>query len=269
MKIMVPAALAALVTMVSGVAFFHPDASSASRPQAKPKPSPLSAWERQCLRSGDRARVVTFQTADRKRLVGVEMGSGSVGVVLGHQARSTICEWLPNARRLARGGFRVLAFDFRYQGSSATRPVSGPELVQLSRANLDMAAAARFIRSRGASKVVLVGSSMGATGALVAATQVVPPVAAVVALSPPRTYGRTDAVAAGARLTVPVLILAARDDAGFREDAQAVFDAIASTDKRLEVVTGSEHGTYLLDGAQGAPLRALFDRYIREKTGRS
>lgn len=266
---MVTAAFAALVTLAGGVAFPHPDASVASRPQAQPNPSPLSAWERQCLRSSDRARVVTFQTADRKRLVGVEMGSGTVGVVLGHQVRSTICEWLPHARRLARGGFRVLAFDFRSQGSSATRPVSGPELVRLSRADLDMAAAARFIRGRGASKVVLVGSSMGGTGALVAATQVVPPVSAVVALSPPRTYGRTDAVAAGARLTVPVLIIAAQDDAGFSGEAQAVFDGIASTDKQLELVAGSKHGTYLLEGAQGAPLRALFDRYIREKTGRS
>lgn len=268
MRVTVPAALASLA-LVAGSALANSDTLAATPPQTKPKPSPLSEWERQCLRRSDQAHVVTFKTADRKRLVGVEMGSGAAGVVLGHQLRSTICEWLPHARRLARGGFRVLAFDFRYQGSSATKPMSTPELARLSRADLDMAAAARFMRTRGASKVVLVGSSMGGTGALVAATQVVPPVSAVVALSPPRAFGRTDAAAAGGRLKVPVLIVAAKDDAGFSAEAQAVFDAIASTDKRLEVAAGSEHGTYLLEGAQGAPVRALFDRYLREKTGRS
>ena len=71
------------------------------------------------MTKAERKRVVRFQAADRIRLIGVELGSGRRGVVLAHSHRQSLCEWLPHARRLARGGYRVLVFDHRNHGSSS------------------------------------------------------------------------------------------------------------------------------------------------------
>lgn len=226
----------------------------------KPKPSPLSTDERRCLQRTDRARIVTFRAADRRKLVGVVTGSGSTVVVLGHQYHSTICEWMPYARQFARAGFRALVFNFRNNALSAIAHQPAR-----SRVDLDMAAAANYIGAKGARRVVLVGSSMGGTGALVAAATLTPWVAGVIALSPPKSFGPADAVAAGQQLRVPVLLVAAEDDEGFIEEARVVFDAIASSDKRLQVVPGTEHGTYMLRGKLGAPLRRTLVEYIRER----
>ena len=64
-----------------------------------------------------------------------------------------------------------------------------------------------------------------------------------------------DALKTAPRLRVPVLYLAAEgdDNAGFdfSQDAEAMYAATASADKRLEVLPGSLHGI-ALDGRLGA-----------------
>src|SRR5215203_5404224 len=59
-----------------------------------------AATAKSCLEGGEQA--FSFPAAD----------GPTTGVVLGHQAGSDLCEWLPQARRLAKQGHQVLAFDF-------------------------------------------------------------------------------------------------------------------------------------------------------------
>ena len=164
-----------------------------------------------CLEAGEAARLFQFTTGDAATLVGLTLGRGRTGLVLGHQLGSDLCEWLPQARRFARLGYQVLVFDFAGFGDS--RP--GPD----SRVDNDVVAATAELRRRGVDRVVLVGSSMGGTAVLAAATRIHPPVAGVVSLSGPSGYGGVEAGAAMARLRVPVLFVVGADDPFHRAGA--------------------------------------------------
>src|SRR5215217_5548644 len=166
-----------------------------------------AATAKSCLEGGEQA--FSFPAADGPT-TGVVLGQGRTGVVLGHQAGSDLCEWLPQARRLAAHGRQVLAFDF------------GP----YANIGKDMVAAAAELRRRGADRLVLVGSSMGGTAAIEAAAEITPPVAGVVSLSGPEEYQGADAGAAAPRLRVPVLFIVAEDDPPFADAARTLYKAV-------------------------------------------
>jgi pimeloyl-ACP methyl ester carboxylesterase len=179
--------------------------------------------------------------------------------VLGHQLGSDLCEWLPQARQFAKRGYRVLVFDFAGFGDS----VPGPD----SRVDNDVIAATAELRRRGADQVVLIGSSMGATAVLAAATRIKPPVAGVVSLSGASSFGGVDAEAAMARLRVPVLFVVGADDQHFTEQARMMYRAARVADKRLLVVPGGGHGTSLVEFGSDAPrVLAAVRRFIADHT---
>ena len=117
-----------------------------------------------------------------------------------------------------------------------------------------MVADAAQLRRRGADRIVLVGSSMGGTAVLSAATRIRPPVAGVVSLSGPSSFGGVDAEAAMARLRVPVLFIVGADDQPYREQAGLMYRAARARDKRLLVVPGGGHGTSLVEFGEDAPM---------------
>ena len=186
-------------------------AATTSSTSAMP-PTTAATTARPCLRAAEAAGVFRFPTSDGSTLVGVVLGSGRTGLVLGHQLGSDLCEWLPQARQFAKRGYQVLAFDFAGFGDSQP----GPD----SRVDNDVIAATAELRRRGADQVVLVGSSMGGTAVLSAATRIRPPVAGVVSLSGASSYGGVEAQAAMGRLRVPVLFVVGADDQHFTEQAR-------------------------------------------------
>lgn len=211
-----------------------------------------------------RGNEAWFTTADRVRLVGHRFGGLRPGtrpaVVLAHQSNGSLCEWLPEARRLAARGVWVLAFDFRGHGLSKGR-------VQYGRLAADYAAAVSMARSLGAKQVVLAGASLGGIAAVVAGASIKPPVAGIAALSAPAVIaGRVDARPFAPRLAVPALYIAAGGDQSspydFAADAQRLFDATGSTAKHLELVDGSDHGVSLVE--RSPAIRALLERFVRE-----
>ena len=151
----VGACLVALATSASG---------SAQRRDADP-----------CIRPGE--TPVQLTASDGAEVYGVELGSGSTGVVLGHQYLSDHCELIDFARRLAAAGYRALTIDFRGFGAS-----TGGAAYRYDR---DVAAATARLRADGATRVELVGASMGGTAVLVAASTIAPSVDEVVSLSGP------------------------------------------------------------------------------------
>jgi pimeloyl-ACP methyl ester carboxylesterase len=180
-------------------------------------PTTAAAIAKPCLREVNSARAFRFRTAAGAVLVGVVLGRGRTGLVLGHGRGGDLCEWLPQGQAFAKQGYRVLAFDFEGYGDS--QPGSGPD----ARIDTDVAAAAAQLRRRGADSIVLIGSSMGATAVLSAATRIRPPVAGVVSLSGPGAFGPVDAWTAMSRLRVPVLFVAAADDQPFVGAARAMY----------------------------------------------
>ena len=99
---------------------------------------------------------VSFPTQDGGVVYAAQYGAGSHGVVLAHGGRYSKESWDDQARTLADSGFRVLAFDFRGHGKSrgpTTKPAEGRRF--------DVLAAVDFLRRAGATRISVIGASMG------------------------------------------------------------------------------------------------------------
>jgi pimeloyl-ACP methyl ester carboxylesterase len=191
-----------------------------------------------------------------KDLGGLVFGTGRTGVVLSHQAGGGLCQWVPYGKALAKQGYRVLAFDFPGSGSSI-----------LSTAALDEAvtSAAGFLRTDGATRVVLIGASMGGTASLAAAVEISPPVAGVVSVSGPTIYDQTQAIDAAPKLAVPVLyVVAEDDDPSFVASAYQLYRLTPASDPRkLVVLPSGGHGVQLLNADPNAPAAPEVTKFLR------
>jgi pimeloyl-ACP methyl ester carboxylesterase len=213
----------------------------ASSAAAKVAPPQFNATER-CLTRAERQKAFWFRAADRTRLAGVVLGKGPRGLVLAHQGAGNLCNWFPYARSLARSGFHVLAFDFRAYGASDIPNVGA----NVNRLDLDVVAAVKVLRKRGAKRVVLAGASLGAATVVVVAAQLHPLVDGVVSLSGPLQVYNLDAEAAVRGLQIAALFVAAEDDPGFVGPARSLYADTAASDKQLLVLPQGGHGTSLL-----------------------
>jgi pimeloyl-ACP methyl ester carboxylesterase len=133
-----------------------------------------------------------------------------------------------------------------------------------------MEAAVRSVRALGARKVVVAGASLGGIAGVVGAASIRPPVAGLVAVSAPALIaGRLNALPSAARLRVPTLYLAAEQDQSapydFAADAQRLYEATGTTERRVEVVSGSLHGVALVAGS--ASVRTLLEAFVRDPAG--
>jgi alpha-beta hydrolase superfamily lysophospholipase len=206
-------------------------------------------------------RVVRFSAADGARLVGVFLGKGPRVVVLAHQggggAPGNLCAWMPYARTLRAAGYRVLVFDHRGFGSSPYR------IRRTSRVDLDVIGAVRFVRSRGATGVVLGGASLGGAAVVAAGAAIRPAVQGVFTVGATHTFESVDALAASRRLAVPVLFVATEHDAvgPFAQEAREMYEAAPSADKRLAIFPGIAHGAPQLRNRRP---RELVDTWIRD-----
>jgi pimeloyl-ACP methyl ester carboxylesterase len=211
-----------------------------------------------------RGNELWFRAGDGTKLVGHRFGGtmprGRTALVLAHMSVGDLCQWVPYARSLARQGVFVFPFDFRGHGFS-----EGVE--DHRRVAADFVAAVRAVRRLGARKVVVGGASLGGIAALVATPRLSPPVQGVVSVSAPAAIsGELDAVPAVRRLRVPTLLVVAEADQNppydFATDAQRLYDETATPDKRLVVVPGSLHGSFLVDGS--AAVRQLLLSFVRD-----
>ncbi|MGH2676848.1 MAG: alpha/beta hydrolase [Actinomycetota bacterium] len=200
------------------------------------------------------AREARFVTSDGVELVGDVRGRGDAGVVLAHMYGTDRTSWSEFAQLLAQEGFLVLAMDFRGFGDSGgSRDIS--QLWQ------DVLAGADELRRRGARRVVVIGASMGGTAALVAASRA--ELEGVATLSAPSTFmGIAAPAEVVAAVDEPKLFVAAQGDEQAALTAQALYTT-ASGAKRVEIVTGSDHGTDLLEGTQAEVVRMRLLSFAR------
>jgi dienelactone hydrolase len=232
-------------------------APTSTKPLKLLKPlKPLKQPSARCGAPHTKATLVRFKAADGLSLDGVMVGTGTVGVVLAHEYDNDLCGAWPFANYLAKRGLRVFAMDMRCFGRSAC-----PQGDAAGRVVDDLVAAVAELRHHGATRVALVGASMGGSAALIAATRVQPPVDAVVELSgqanPTSLLGiPLNARAVVQQLTVPTMFVVANlDQYASVDETRAMYQADKTADKRLLVLPDQFdgfHGWMVLTNTSGA-----------------
>lgn len=173
------------------------------------------------------------------KLAATAYGSGRFGVALFHESDTSQEVWRDYAPRLASHGLLVLAIDARGHGGS--QDVAGSS--GAAGYGLDGEAAVAWLRAHGATRVALVGASIGGTMALTTAERT--GAAAAVSLSGPATdHGQLDAVGGAAHAPRKVLLVVGSSDRDFTQDAQDLAHAVPKAE--LVTVDTSDHGTALL-----------------------
>jgi pimeloyl-ACP methyl ester carboxylesterase len=216
-------------------------------------------------RSADLAasRAITFRSSDGVKLAGRLFGEGSVGVVLSHMLPADQASWWDFARELADDGYLALTYDFRGYCPGGDAGCSAGER-NIGAIWQDVLGAIEEIRSEGATRVVLLGASMGGTASLVAASKPGVEVAAIVTLSAPASI---EGLVADANtlttVTAAKLFIAGTGDAQAADAAQQLF-ATAPQPKRFDIVTSNDHGTDLLTGNQAGIVRTTILDYLTE-----
>jgi pimeloyl-ACP methyl ester carboxylesterase len=196
----------------------------------------------------DAAKVVRFRSADGTPDLheGYLTGSGTVGIVFAHMSEDDLCDWKTQADDYATKGYQAL-----------TITMSG------DRFDEQVLGAVAVLRQHGATKIALVGASMGGTMVLAAAAEAQPPVQAVVSISGPDVFNDVDAGTAVTKLQVPVYYFAAQNDVEFAADAQKLYDATPEKAKTLLIVPDSaKHGTGLYPAVQDK-----MDQFIKANAG--
>jgi dienelactone hydrolase len=187
---------------------------------------------------------VRFAATDGVRIAGSLFGSGRLGVVLGHGSDGSQQDWWVFAQTLARDHFAALAIDFRgyCPGGAAGCSQDG----STADAWKDMLGGARYLEAQGARKVVLMGSSMGATASIVAAAHPFTGVAGVVSLSGSSLCcGMVANQAVIERIHVPMLLVVGRLDEGFVSSTRT-WGRWAGSAADTAILGSGEHGVDLL-----------------------
>jgi hypothetical protein len=217
-------------------------AAGSTAPATSAAPSPTASGldvSALCIDPTEYKSVVNYK-AGHDTVEALVVGTGKVGIVLAHQSGQDLCEWEPYAYSLAKKGYRAITFSF------------GTDLVA------DVVGAAAELRSKGATRVILVGASMGGTTVVAAAPKIKPAVAAVVDLSGPAEYEGVNSIEAAPKLTMPAMFVASKDDQPFVDDIGIVYaTATRSPGRKLLIRDGYEHGVDMVKGSTQTAIEAF------------
>ena len=223
---------------------------------ATPKPTPTPEIAPTPTIPNVPARTVQFLTSDHVRLSGLLYGRGKTMVICSHMLHTSKIIWGGSGipQRLAVLGYQVLAYDFRGNGDSAGS-------VDVLALDVDLRAAVDFVHQQGATKIVLLGASMGGTASLKVAAE--EQVTAVISLSGPQEFGVNVSDNEVKAIKAPKLFLASEDDDSFVTDARHMY-AIATPPKEIHIYPGNAHGTDLFGGDNGDEPAQLVLHFITQ-----
>ena len=191
---------------------------------------------------------VSFLTADGGTVFAdVYAASASDAVVLAHGAAFDKASWRPLAVWLAGRGHQVLAVDFRGYG----RSTAGTDRRALFE---DVVAAVRYMRGRGATRVAVLGASMGGGAVAEAVTRAVPgEIDRVILLSP-------TPIANPQNLRGPLLFIASEKEpmiAQITEEYQR-----APEPKQLVLLLGTAHAQHIFATDQAERLKTAVAEFL-------
>jgi pimeloyl-ACP methyl ester carboxylesterase len=198
---------------------------------------------------------VSFSTQDGWIIHGDLYGTGDRAIVLAHGGRFEKGSWEKQALVLVKAGFRALAIDLRGFGLSK----DGPQSARSDFGSpLDVLAAVRYLREKGAKNVSVVGASMGGDAAAEAMAAAPGEIDRLVLLGS-GAYGQPE------KWKGRKLFIVARDDAN---DAGPRLPKIraqyekAPDPKELVIVDGSAHAQFLFQTDQGERVMREILRFL-------
>jgi pimeloyl-ACP methyl ester carboxylesterase len=203
------------------------------------------------LGSTEGSKEITFQSSDGVKLDGRLFGpdKGSAGVVLAHMFPADQSAWYFFADRLGDLGYRVLTFDFRgYCPGGDAGCSEGEKYIPAIWQDVEGAVAA--LRSKGVTRLALVGASMGGTASLIVAGKEGREIDAVITLSAPPSFEGLDAGPdVMAQVTAAKLFIAGNGDIAAAQAVDAFYGQSLQP-KRPVILTTDDHGTDILSGNQ-------------------
>ena len=241
--------IATIVLLVArcSTSFSSPAPSNPSAPASPSPPASLQGKANQDL-GGEH---VSFTTSDGVLLRGHLYGRGSTGVILAHMYPADQSDWTDFAKVLAEHGYQALTFDFR--GFTESEGSSGTEY-----ADRDLLAAYEFLRPR-VSSIFIAGASLGAEAAILVAAH--KPVAGIICISVPITFGGLDVSQAVRQVKAPILFVTSTDDSLVAGQPEILYKS-ATAPKSFESFPGYAHGTAILHGPHSQELQSLMLRFI-------
>ncbi|HEY3090029.1 MAG TPA: alpha/beta hydrolase [Jatrophihabitantaceae bacterium] len=247
--------------------------SSSGHPAATPSPSPSPSTSTVAnAKLNERCPIQTdgisaipfmFRAGDGTKLLGLELGTGTRGVVLVHElGGGGLCGWLPYGSYLAAHGMHLLLYDTRCTGAS-----SCPDGDRSGDIVSDVAGAAAELTRRGARSVAVTGASYGGAIALASAVRVRGMTACVVLSGDlwSQDLGGITGEQAARRLAVPLFYAVATQDGDRLATARRIVALVRPSLVTLQVLNGPAHGWDLLqDQASGrfTPLAAQVLEYL-------
>ena len=183
---------------------------------------------------------VTFPTADGLTLEGRLFPAGPVWVLLAHMFPADMTSWFDFAAAAQEAGYTALAYNNRgYGGSDPGDPLD---------VGADALAAFAFAQAGGAEAVFFFGASMNGAAALFLAAE--EDLAGIASLSGVPTWDNTPGIERAPEATEPALFVAAQDDEGAVDMAQAMARALGGTSQIIIFLTGG-HGTDMFGANPG------------------
>jgi len=203
------------------------------------------------LGSVEGSKEIRFQSTDGVTLDGRLFGpdKGSAGVVLAHMFPADQSAWYFFANRLGERGYRVLTFDFRgYCPGGDAGCSEGEKNIPAIWQDVEGAVAA--LRSKGVTRLALVGASMGGTASLIVAGKEGRNIDALITLSAPPSFEGLDAgPEVMAQVTAAKLFIAGNGDVAAAQAVDAFYGQSLQP-KRPVILTTDDHGTDILSGNQ-------------------
>ena len=194
-----------------------------------------------CIKENATTEVIDFDS-DGVNIRGAITGSGTTGIVFGHQFGGDACQWwkIPGGfmQELAKDHL-VMVFDFRGTGESQT-----PDDATSSWA-LDVVAAAEQLREHGAEHIILAGASAGGSAVIEAAPEI-EDLTGLVGLSAAMEFYAADPQSAISDIDEPVLFMVDKNDGDFYGPLKKAFDQLPSKDKEFVSDGMAGHGVAMI-----------------------
>ncbi len=189
---------------------------------------------------------LALTAADGAKIHAIDYGKGTNGVVLVHDKGRSATDWSYFAEKLAVQGFHVVVVDLRGHGTS--KPPESLLEADYAKMPQDVAAAVAWLRTKGATKVALVGANLGANVVLNTAAED-PTIDSVVLLSPGLNISGVTLGTAMEKYGKRSILMVASTEDQYAMRSVNFLDEKAGGQKHVEVLEGAGSGVKMLNRA--------------------